>query len=249
MADPAEIDFLGAPGLLALVLLVVFAASVVQFRLGLGFGLMAGPLLAVIDPELVPAPVLIVGFATATLGAWRERHAILWGDVLIGAAARVVGVVLVTLVLARLTDRDTFGLIFGLLVGAAVLMSLAGLRLRFSRPALFAMSVLSGIMGTITAVGAPPMAIIYQDRPPAQARPTLAAFFAVGCIASLTGLYASGWAGRRDLWLALFMLPGILAGLAVSRRLGGAAGDRRYRAALLAIAGAAACILIGRGLR
>ena len=93
-----------------------------------------------------------------------------------------------------------------------------------------------------------PMAIIYQDRPAAQARPTMAAFFAVGCIASLSGLYLSGWAGLRDLWLALFMVPGMLAGYAVSRRIGLAGGDSRYRAALLTIAGIAACVLIWRGL-
>jgi hypothetical protein len=109
------------------------------------------------------------------------------------------------------------------------------------------MATVSGIMGTITSVGAPPLAIVYQDRPAAEARPTLAAFFALGCGISLAGLYLSGWADWRNFMLAIVMAPAMLAGLAVARRIGGRF-DRRYRPALLAISGTAAIVLIARGL-
>ncbi|ARE38344.1 hypothetical protein RGUI_0203 [Rhodovulum sp. P5] len=233
--------------LVAPILLIVFAGAIVQFGLGLGFGLVAAPLLALLDPGFVPVPTLLIGLATSSLAAWRERSAIVWPEVWTGTAGRAVGVALAALLLVRLPDRETFGLVFGAMTGLAVALSLAGLRLRFSRPRLVGTSLVSGIMGTITSVGAPPMAMIYQDRPGAEARPTLSAFFALGCVLSLTGLFWAGWFRLHDLALAALMVPGMLAGFAVSARLRGRF-DRRYRPALLTVSGLAALMLIVRGL-
>lgn len=238
---------LDAPWLLAPALVVIVFASVVQFGLGLGFGLVAAPLLALLDPRLVPAPTLWLGLATATLAAVRERGAIVWGEVLTGVPGRAAGVGLAALLLAALPDRQSFALVFGGLVGLAVALSAAGLSMPFTRAGLLAMSVVSGLMGTITSVGAPPLAILYQGRPAATARPTLSAFFAIGCALSLGGLWAAGWTGWRDLALAALLAPGMLAGLWLSRRLAGRL-DRRFRPALLGLAGAAAVLLVARGL-
>lgn len=213
----------------------------------MGFGLAAAPLLALIDPALVPAPILFVGGATAAWTAWQERGEIRWPEVWTALVGRMTGVGVATLLLASLADRSTFMLFFGAMIGLAVFLSVAGWRLAFSRIGLVAMGILSGIMGTITSVGAPPLAIIYQDRPAREARPTLAAFFALGCVASLTGLYLSGWAGWRDLGFAIVMAPVMAAGVAFARSLRGRF-DKRYRPALLAVSGVAAAILIARGL-
>ncbi len=247
MIDPLALHVLSTPWLLAPVLAIVFFAAIVQFGLGMGFGLTAAPLLALLDPELVPASTLFLGLATASWGAWHERDHVVWREVGIGAVGRIAGVAMATVLLAGMTDRHTFMLLFGLMVGLAVLLSLFGFRMPFSITGLGAMAVVSGIMGTITSVGAPPLAIVYQDRPSKVARPTLAAFFAVGCAISLIGLYATGWAGLKDFYLALIMAPGMLAGLYAARRLQGRF-DKRYRPALLAISGTAAVVLIIRGL-
>jgi uncharacterized membrane protein YfcA len=232
---------------LALVAAIIVAAAIVQLGLGMGFGLTAAPLLALIDPELVPAPTLILGMLSSGIGAWSERDAIAWHEVGIGAVGRVVGVGAALAVLAVVADGRGFSIAFGLMVGLAVTMSVFGRRIAFTRPNLVAMSALSGLMATITSVGAPPLALIYQDRPARAARPTLAAFFALGCVLALAGLAAAGHAGLRDVALAALMLPPMLAGLAIARRLRGRF-DRRYRPALLAVAGAAAVLLVLRGI-
>ena len=236
-----------APGLSLAVMLIAFAASVVQFGLGMGFGLMAAPTLALLDPALVPASTLFIGLSTSTYGAWKERDGIVWAEVWTGAIGRIVGVVASVAVLSVIATRETFSLVFGLLIGMAVLLSVAGRRIAFNRKSLLGMSALSGLMATITSVGAPPMALIYQDRSPAEARPTLAAFFAVGCVISLGALFASGWATIRDFHLALLMVPGVICGAIVARFVG-SGFDRRYRPLLLGVAGAAALMLIWRGL-
>ncbi|MCF8485411.1 MAG: sulfite exporter TauE/SafE family protein [Rhodobacteraceae bacterium] len=230
-----------------LVFAIVVFASVVQFGLGMGFGLTASPLLALIDPVLVPGATLMIGMMTSGWGAWRERGDIHWPEVGTASLGRFVGVAMATVVLAGLASRESFSLIFGAMIGAAVLLSVLGLRLRFTRTNLIAMALLSGLMGTITSVGAPPLAILYQDRAASAARPTLAAFFSIGCAMSLAGVYISGWAGWRDFGLAALMVPAMILGALIARKLAGRF-DRRYRPLLLAIAGTAAAILILRAI-
>ena len=238
---------LGSPWLVAAVFVIVFAASIVQVGLGMGFGLTAAPLLALLNPELVPASTLFVGLLTASWGAWRERGEIAWSEVGIALTGRVAGVAAATMILASLTDHRTFMLIFGVMIGIAILTSISGRRIAFSRAAVGVMGVVSGVMATITSVGAPPMALVYQSRPAKTARPTLSAFFAVGCGISLVGLYLAGWAGRHDLLLAITMLPPMFAGIFTARLLRDRF-DARYRGALLSISALAAAILIIRGL-
>lgn len=245
MAGAAQL--LSSPWLALAILTIVFVAAVVQVSLGMGFGLMAAPLLALLSPELVPTPTLILGLVTSGWGAWRERHRVNWHEVGIGVPGRIIGVVAGAGILALIPGQDGFLLVFGAMVGIAVVLSIAGWRLALSWRSLLAMSTLSGLMGTLTSVGAPPMAMIYQDRTATEARPTLAAFFALGCVLSLSGLALSGWAQLRDLMLAALMAPAMLLGLVVASRLGGRF-DRRFRVALLAISGLAACTLILRGL-
>jgi uncharacterized membrane protein YfcA len=236
-----------SPTVAAAALALAAAAAFVQAGFGVGFGLVAAPLLALLDPALAPAPVIWLGATTAALSAWRERAGIVWGEVGTGLAGRVAGVALATAVLAALPDREAFAALFGALTLAAVALSAAGWRMRFSRGRLVGMATLSGLMGTITSIGAPPMAILYAERAPAAARPTLQAFFALGAGASLVGLHASGWADWRDPARALLLAPGMLAGVALARRHADRL-ERRWRPALLALAGCAAAALVARGL-
>ncbi len=240
-------QILGSPTLVALVVVVVMFGAFVQAGLGMGFGQAAAPLLALIDPQLVPGPVLMIGFATACWGAWRERGQIVWSEVWTGCGGRLFGAIAATAVLAYLTDRNMFMLVFGLMIGASVIISAAGWRLHFNRTNLFAMASVSGLTGTITSIGAPPLAIVYADREPKSARPTLSAFFAIGCAISLAGLFVTGWSKPSDLSLALLMVPAMIAGTMVAR-LARERFDKRYRGLLLLLAGSAAIILVARGL-
>ncbi|MEZ5811752.1 MAG: TSUP family transporter [Rhizobiaceae bacterium] len=241
------VQLLGSPGLVGLVFVIVMFGALVQAGLGMGFGQVVAPLLALIDPHLVPGPVLMIGLVTATLGALREREGIVWGEVGTGVAGRLAGVIAAVAVLAVLPDRKTFMLVFGLLIAASVVMSLAGWKLAFSRRNLLAMSAVSGLTGTVTSIGAPPLAIVYAGREPRAARPTLSAYFALGIVLSLAGLFASGWAGPGDVATALLLVPPMLAGILVARLVQDRF-DRRYRPLLLILAGAASVLLIMRGL-
>ncbi len=244
---PAEPLVFSSLPLALMVLCIVAAGTIVQAGLGMGFGLMTAPLLALIDPALVPGPTLYLGMATSLMGVFREPDGVDWGEVKLGALGRFIGVMIGAAALYNVTDQKTFILVFGIVIGGAVLMTSLGWQMAFTSRNLTSMSIISGAMGIFTSVGAPPMALLYSQRPAATARPTMAAFFAVGCALSLLGLNLSGWGGLKDLWLALFMVPGVVFGTLIGRRLKGRF-DRRFRPILLGIAGLAAVMLIVRGL-
>lgn len=229
------------------VLAIVFAGAVVQAGLGMGFGLTVAPALALIDPALVPASALYMGTATAAIGAMNERSGIVWREVGIGMAGRFAGIIAGLAVLISITDLSTFSLIFGCIILAAVLISVAGWQLALNTANLLGMGFVSGLMGIVTSVGAPPLALIYQSQDPAAARPTLAAFFMFGGALSLALLYASGLAGLTSFLGALFIAPAAFLGTFMGRRSRGRF-DARYRPILLVIAGAASILLILRGI-
>lgn len=240
--------FAASPMLAVLALAIVFVGAVVQFAIGMGFGLTVAPLLAVLDPVLVPVPCLLMSFAVAATGAWRERGAIVWPEAISAAGGRLGGALLAAVILGSMvTSRDGFNLTFGLLITLAVALSVAGLKLTFNKRNIFGMAVLSGVMATITSVGAPPLAIVYQGQPAGRARPTLATTFTFGTVFSIAGLVASGWAGLSDIAYALLLAPGVVAGYFAARALGSRL-DSRYRLFLLTISGVAGIVLIVRGL-
>lgn len=229
------------------VLFVVCFGSVVQAGMGMGFGLTAAPVLALVDPVMVPAPVLYLGAATAIAGAWSERENIVWPEVGIGMSGRGTGMVVGAIFMLYMVSQQSLSLLFGLIILSAVIISAAGWNVILNTPNLLGMGLVSGFTGVITSVGAPPMALIYQNRAPEHARPTLAAFFAFGGILSLAILYSTGLAGDEAWKLALFMAPAAFLGTVVGRKLKGRF-DKRYKPALLTIAGVSSILLIYRGI-
>jgi uncharacterized protein len=121
-------------------------------------------------------------------------------------------------------------------------------RLPVNRASLPAAGFVSGITGTATSIGGPPLAILYQHHPPKVLRPTLAVYFAVGAALSLVGLGIAGQLRLDTLLLAVLLCPllvlGQLLSMPVRRRL----PEKAVRAAVLAVCAASALALLVRSL-
>ncbi len=226
---------------------IVFCAAIVQACLGMGYGLTAAPLLALVDPVFVPVATIIIGMISSSIGAVGERNQILWKDVFYAVTGRLAGAAMAVILIALVIDKNGFLILFGSAVGIAVLLSAFGHSLQKSVHSLLAMGSISGLMGTITGVGAPPLALVYQGSYAGHARPTLAAIFAIGCGFSLLMLMVIGWVGVPEIVIAASMLPPMFVGTAVGQKLR-SRFEHRYRFAVLILSGAAAVLLIIKGL-
>lgn len=101
-------------------------------------------------------------------------------------------------------------------------------------------------MGTMVGIHGPPIALVFQNAEPAQARAMLGAFFAVGYATSVIALFAVGLFGRQELTVGLLLLPGVGIGYATAPLAGRFVDRRRLRIAILTISGASAIALAQR---
>jgi uncharacterized membrane protein YfcA len=235
------------PNEIVVVTLAVAAGTSVQSAVGFGLGLLAAPVLALYDTDLVPGPLLFVMVPLTVLVAARERGSLDFRGIRWALVGRVPGTVAGSLAVALLPEGP-LAVLFASLVLVAVLLSLTGWHLRPTPSTLLTAGAASGFMGTATSIGGPPIALVYQRRSGPELRSTLAAYFLVGAAFSLLMLAVVGEFGMSDLRLGLLLVPGMVLGYAtsgvVARRL-----DRGYtRAAVLLFASASSIVLIVREL-
>jgi len=234
---------------LAVSALAVMAGALIQATGGIGFAMFAAPIVVLLRPDLVPGPMILAGGSISLLIALRERKSIDVRGAAIAIGGRIPGSIVAGLIIG-LAPRSTFAVVFALLILAAVLLSVAGWRVRATPLSLATAGFSSGVMGTITSVGAPPMGIVLQNAAPAMLRATLAAFLVAGAVASLAVLAWAGRFGTHELALGLLLLVPIAAGFALSTPLVRHVNARAMKALVLAFsAGSAVVLLVQQGLR
>lgn len=223
---------------IAIVLAVTFAASAVQGAVGFGMNLLAAPFLAVIHPALVPGPLLAAGFFHAIVMSARGIREARLGDVVASTPGRIVGAAIGAWALGYLNASGA-NIALGSLVLVAVAMSIVGMRVALTPFNLFATGIVAGAMGTISSVGGPPMALLYQDEKGPVVRGVLGAHFLIGSVVSLLALAVAGRFARAELAMTLLVLPGVFAGLIAARPLAAYLDKGRTRPAVYTLAAAA----------
>lgn len=203
------------------------------------------PILALWHPELVPGPLLVLGGCLAGMSAVREYRSIDLKGLRYALAGRIPSSFIGSLAFSVL-PLAMISVVFAVLILVAVALSFMGWRVTAAPRNLFVAGLASGFMGTITSVGAPPMAIVMQNVPPAQLRATIGAFFVVGSVISLLALAWVGHFGWVELRYGVALLIPLLAGFALSNRLAARIKRDHIRVLVLSMSGLAASALLVR---
>jgi uncharacterized membrane protein YfcA len=225
--------------------LVVALGGLLQGLIGFGLALVAVPLLALLDPALVPVPVLVVASAHAMMSLVREFGHVDWRGVGWAMLGRLPGTVVGIWIVDSL-DPKSFGIVVGAAVLACVLLSVISWRPQPTPPSLVTAGVASGSFGTATSIGGPMVALLYQNQSGPQVRATLAAFFTLGSVVSIIGLTATGNVTSHQLWAGLALIPFLVAGFLLSGPLRKRFDAGGIRTPMLVVAGASAVVLIVR---
>ena len=217
--------------------------AIIHGSIGFGFSLIVVPTMALIRPEAVPATLLMLALPMTIFMTLRERRSIdmtgfVWitGGRFIGTIAGV-GVLIVM-------PKNLLSMLLGLLIITAALMSLLGASLEVRKDTQFAGGIASGVFSTAAALGGPPLALIYQQRPGPELRSTLAISFVVGLLMSLIALILAGRVREEHAVLALQLLPGLFVGLWSSRYIARFLDERWLRPAILAFAAMAGIAVV-----
>ena len=231
----------------ALALVIMSFAAAVQATIGFGSGLIAAPLLLLIHPAFAPTPILAAGLVLTVLVAWRERASVDVEGLKFIVAGRAVGTIPAAWLLATMSAA-TFDAVFGALVLIAVGLSLV--RGGFERTGrnLTVAGVASGMMGTLSSIGGPPVALMYQRVQPPVFRATLGVHLIVGTGMSLLAIWFVGRIGTVELALAGVLIPPAVIGYSLSRFGMHLVDASLLRRAVLLLSSGAALAVLSRAL-
>lgn len=225
----------------------VFVGAAVQGLVGLGLGLVLAPMTGLVAPELIPGLPLWLAMSLPLLTLTRDWRHVDWRGLSWAVGARVPGTAL-GVVLVASVSAIALNVVVGVVVLLAVVLSSYSVSFAPRPPALIAAGLVSGVSGTASSIGGPPMAVLYQREPPDVLRSTLGVYFVVGAALSLIGLTITGQLPGRDLLVALVLVPALVLGFLASVPLRRRLDPARVRVAVLILCALSAVTLILRSL-
>lgn len=238
----------GVPWEVVLLLGVVVAVgALLQSMVGIGLGVVSSPVLALVEPTLVPVLVLLLAAPVSGVASVVEWKHISWRTVAWAMPARIPGIALGAWVVTVFDDR-ALGIAVALMVLLAVALSYRTPRAHHTPATLVAAGFAAGAGGTATAIGGPPMAIVMAARPPREARATLSFFFSVGSLLSFLWLWALGEVPRAALVLTALYLPVVALALLTGLRVRDRVPRDAFRVVVLGVCVVAALVLLVRSL-
>ncbi|MHB1711619.1 MAG: TSUP family transporter [Acidimicrobiales bacterium] len=235
------------PEAMTLAIAIETLGATVQGVFGFGINLIAAPLLVLVDPHFAPAPVVLASLVGSALVSVRERGTIDRPSVVWALGGRVPGTLFgawVVLAAAGARLRPVVGLV----VLAAVALTILGRSVRRTRQTLVGVGMVSGVMNMVAGLGGAPFGLVCHDLPGPVLRPTLALYVLIGGTFSALALLVVGQVGAESLRLTAVLVPGVLVGFGLSGFLVPLA-DRKAaaRPGILAIATAGAIAAIVQG--
>ncbi|GHH64667.1 permease [Streptosporangium violaceochromogenes] len=225
--------------------LAVFVGAVVQGAAGFGVGLVAAPVVTMLNPDVVPGAIQVVSATMPLFTLVAERRGVDWRGLGFALLGRVPGGLLGGLVVVYVSTR-ALGLLVGVMVLGAAGLTAWTVGVPRTGRTITGAGFLSGLAGTATGVGGPPMALVYQGAKGPQIRATLALFFLLGALQSLAVLAALDRLPARALAFGALMVPFLVAGFLASGPLRRYLDGGRVRAAVLLLAAVSALALIAQ---
>lgn len=230
---------------IALLSLAVLTAAMVQGSVGIGFALVAAPVVTLVDTALMPGLMIMLGFLLPVLTLVREVRHTRWSGLGWALGGRLPGTALGVLVVANVADR-VLGVVVGVVVLGAVALTWFALRVP-DRPATLAgAGLVSGVTGTAVSIDGPPVAIVLQHLSGPELRATMSAYFIGGGVLSLAGLAIGGELRASQAATAALLVPAVIVGFALSGPLRRHVDAGRTRMAVLVVCAVSALALLGR---
>lgn len=232
---------------LVVIALTLMVGAMVQGLVGLGVGLVAAPVVTLLEPSLMPGMMLLMGLFTPLLSLAHDHRGIDWRGLAWSLPARIPGTAVGVGLVAVVAERR-LGILIGLMTLVSVVATVKAIDVQINRRTLVSAGFASGVSATATSIGGPPIAILYQHRPAAQVRSTLAVYFCLGALFSLVGLGLAGHLSVREFEVAMVMLPFLVVGILVAVRLRRHLSGDSVRVPVLVVCAASAVVLLVRSL-
>ncbi|MCC2607113.1 sulfite exporter TauE/SafE family protein [Planctobacterium marinum] len=210
---PLEFDYIWLICALAL-----FLGCVVQAAIGFGMAIVAAPILVVMQPQWVPYILTVTALVVSASNAWQQRNAIQWRTMTAPFISRIPGTVLGTWLLIVMSVA-TLQITVATMVLLTVVVSLWLKPFPANARNLGIAGFVSGVAGTTTSIGGPPMALVMQHGDARTIRANLSIFFVYSCVISLVGYQVTGLMTTTTWLISLTMVPFALLGFWTGKHL------------------------------
>lgn len=215
----------------------------VQTALGFGMAVIAAPIIVLLNPLWVPVVLTAVALVLSILNTWNQRADLELKALAIPFVTRIPGTLFGAWLLTQLN-------VFWLQVSVAICVMLAvvisyfGKQFHYTPGRLGAAAFVSGIMGTTTSIGGPPMALVMQHGRSNVVRANLSLYFGYSCTLSLIGYAVIGLITPDIIWASLSFLPVCLLGFVFGVRARAYVDAGRFRPLLLILCGSASLVAL-----
>lgn len=235
--------------LLAVVVIgvIVMVGSYVQTTIGLGLGMLGAPLIALIEPTLLPTMLLMLATVVSFGVMVAEWSHVSWRTISWTLPARIPGTIL-GVWLATTFNHRVLGVVIAIAVLAAVALTVGAVEVRQSPLTLVTAGFAAGTTGTAAAIGGPAMAIVMAHRPMEEVRATLSVFFVVGSVMSVLWFQVQDALPRAAVSLTILYLPIVAGAMMLGSRTHRRIPRETFRRAVLALCAASALILLVKSL-
>jgi len=230
----------------AVAFLVSFLAAALHSTVGFGFALLSVPVLSLLNPLFAPVPQLLVVFPLTLAIVFRERHAVEVKSTLWIFAGRIPGA-LVGVALLKLLSSAALDVLMSLMVILGVTLVISRGTFRRTAAREFGAGVASGTMAMVSAIGGPPIALLYRNDAGPTVRANLGLVFAIGLCITISVRSLAGEVSWDEVVIGAALLPAVWLGLRASKNLIPRVDGPRLRNAIVVVAGGAALLLLARG--
>lgn len=227
----------------AVVTAAVLLASCLQASIGFGMGMLAAPVVAIVDPSLIPGTLIMLATFVTLLVSVREREDIDLNGTKWALLGRVPGTIAGALLLTALPEKGLAVLLAAVVLLGVVLTSAGWVPAPRRRNVVLA-GATSGLLGTATSIGGPPMALVWQRNSGARLRGTMSGFFLVGSVMSLGVLWVTGAVGGHTVTTFALFVPATVLGYVLSRFVNRLLDPTRLRWLAIGVSALGATVLI-----
>ncbi|NLS12167.1 sulfite exporter TauE/SafE family protein [Vibrio sp. SM6] len=196
---------------------LIFLGSFVQTAIGFGLAIVSAPILILIAPEYVPAPICIAALFISILNTVKNRANIEIGGLKMALLGRVPGS-LVGGALLVWVSTQVLALWVGIAVLFSVVVSLLPFRIEPTPKRMGIAGFFAGVFGTSSGIGGPPMALLLQHQEAHRLRGNLSAFFLFSSLISLSVQIPAGYLSLHQLMITLPLLPAAWLGYWVAQK-------------------------------
>lgn len=202
-----------------------------QAAIGFGMALISAPIIVMVKPEWVPYIMAVMAMSVSLNTCWDQRNDIEWRKMLSPMLTRIPGTFIGTwLLLVMSLQHLQIAVAIMVLISVVITMKIKPFPATPTN--LGIAGFVSGITGTTTSIGGPPIALVMQHSSGPTARANLSAFFVYSCVISIAGYQYAGLMTKETWLVGLSLVPMAFLGFWAGKRIQKYV-DNRFRPILL----------------